>query len=634
MSILTGLAFEAVFNAVSATQVVFNGLLTVLNTGSPYMTRRTWRDAVAAYASPATLALLLLGFAAGLPYMLVFSTLSVWLREAGVARETIGFASLIGLAYAFKWVWAPMLDQWRLPLLGKLGRRRSWLVLSQSLVAIGLIGMANFDPQMQLSWLIALAVLVAFASATQDIAIDAYRLEIAEDSRQAALAASYMAGYRVAALLATAGALYFAEWFGSTNQLYKHAAWANTYLLFALLMLPGLATSLWMREPPAPPHIHAAPPKHGFFHQLLSILVVIALAISVPALFIQFYQSDLVLMFKGDVAPQDLLYNDRAFLRALLYTAVACICASGLFWGGLAPVLKTAAAKYGFFHQLLSVLLLIILLISVPAMVTQFYESDLDLMLQGQLSLQQLLLYDRAFLRALLYTLLTGLSISSLFWGGMAPVLTPINDFIHRYRWQALLLLGLVATYRMSDTVMGVMANVFYIDMGFTKDQIASVSKLFGLVMTLLGAGVGGLLIVRFGIMPILFIGGVASAATNLLFLMLAGMGAHLPMLVVTISCDNFSAGLATAAFVAYLSSLTNLKFSATQYALLSSIMLLLPRLIGGYSGVMVEKLGYAQFFLATALLGVPTLVLILWQWRRNRAEPNGSAPMASSEQA
>ena len=156
--------------------------------------------------------------------MLVFSTLSVWLREAGVARETIGYASLIGLAYAFKWVWSPLLDQWRLPLLGVLGRRRSWLVFSQILVAIGLVGMALSNPQSHLAVLIALAVLVAFASATQDIAVDAYRLEIVDNSRQAALAASYMAGYRVAALLATAGALYFAEWFGSTGVQYQHAA--------------------------------------------------------------------------------------------------------------------------------------------------------------------------------------------------------------------------------------------------------------------------------------------------------------------------------------------------------------------------------------------------------------------------
>ena len=507
------------------------------------MPRKSWREALAAYSSPSTLVLLLLGFAAGLPYMLVFSTLSVWLREAGVARETIGFASLIGLAYAFKWVWSPLLDQWRLPLLGGLGRRRSWLVLAQVLIAIGLAGMALCDPQTKLTWLISLAVLVAFASATQDIAIDAYRLEIAEDTRQAALAASYMAGYRVAALLATAGALYFAEGFGSTVQLYQHSAWAGTYLVFALLMLPGLLTSLWMREPAVP-----------------------------------------------------------------LQT-------------------QLAAALYGFSHQIASVLVLIVLLVSVPAMLTQFYHTDFASLVRGEASLLDLLLEDRAFLRALLYTILTTLCLSRMGRRGLAPVLTPVNDFIVRYRWQAFLLLGLIASYRMSDTVMGVMANVFYIDQGFTKDQIASVSKLFGLVMTLLGAGIGGLLIVRFGILPILFIGGVASAATNLLFMLLVSMGADLQMLIVTISADNFSAGLATAAFVAYLSSLTNLQFSATQYALLSSIMLLLPRLIGGYSGVMVEKLGYEQFFIITALLGVPTLILIVLQWKGERPQTNGSTP-------
>ena len=506
------------------------------------MPRKTWRAALAAYASPSTLVLLLLGFAAGLPYMLVFSTLSVWLREAGVARETIGYASLIGLAYAFKWVWSPLLDQWRLPVLGRLGRRRSWLLLSQVLVMAGLIGMGLCDPQKHLSWLIALAVLVAFASATQDIAVDAYRLEIAGDQRQAALAASYMAGYRIAALLATAGALFFAEWFGSTGFSYLHEAWTGTYVLFGLIMLPAVFTTLAMREPP--------------------------------------------------VALQTQL----------------------------------SAARYGLVHQLASVFVLIMLLVSVPAMFTQLFNTDWASMVFGSATPLDLLLEDRAFLRAILYTSLTWACLSSMGRRGLAPVLTPINDFIVRYRWQALLLLGLIATYRMSDTVMGVMANVFYIDQGFTKDQIAGVSKIFGLIMTLLGAGMGGLLIVRFGILPILFIGGIASAGTNLLFVMLADMGPDLQMLIFTISLDNFSSGLATSAFVAYLSSLTNLKFSATQYALLSSIMLLLPRLIGGYSGVMVEKFGYHNFFLITCMLGVPTLFLIALHWfqenRRIRLNP------------
>lgn len=496
------------------------------------MSKQSWREALGTYSNPAVLALLLLGFAAGLPYMLVFTTLSAWLREAGVARETIGYASLVGLAYAFKWVWSPLLDQWRLPLLGKLGRRRSWLVLSQLLVAAGLAGMAFSDPQTHLAILVALAVVVAFASATQDIAVDAYRLEIVDNTRQAALAASYMAGYRIAALLATAGALYLAEWLGSTGLEYRHGAWATTYLVFALLMLPGLLTTLWMKEP------------------------------------------------KVDLsdAPQ--------------------------------------AAPYALSHQLASIVVLMVLLVSVPAMVTQYYHTNFQPFMHGAQSLADLFFTDRAFLRALMYSLFIVLCLSSVGRKGLAPVLTPVNDFIVRYRWHALLLLGLVATYRMSDTVMGVMANVFYIDQGFSKDQIAGVSKVFGLIMTLLGAGAGGVLIVRFGIMPILLAGGIASAATNLMFVVLAGMGAHVPMLAVTISCDNFSAGMATAAFVAYLSSLTNLRFSATQYALLSSIMLLLPRLIGGYSGVMVDRMGYESFFLVTALLGVPTIILIIWQWR------------------
>ncbi|MCY1207361.1 AmpG-like permease [compost metagenome] len=572
------------------------------------MSPRSWRAAVAAYASPATLSLLLLGFAAGLPYMLVFSTLSVWLREAGVSRETIGFASLIGLAYAFKWIWSPLLDQWRLPLLGRLGRRRSWLVLSQALVGLGLVGMALCDPQTHLTWLIALAVVVAFASATQDIAIDAYRLEIAEDSRQAALAASYMTGYRVAALLATAGALYFAEWFGSTARLYEYGAWAGTYLLFALLMLPGLITSLWMREPLVDLPTQGSNSRFKLKHQLSSVLILLVMLISLPA------------MITGLL--------DRAWPRAALYAIFLITCLSPWGMRQILPVrdllsqqrrqlLVAARGKvmpnFDFVHQAVSIIVLIVILVTIAAAVKAFSSG--------------------AWPRGTLFLLITLACFSAAGRLLMAPVLTPISEFVQRYRWQALLLLGLIATYRMSDTVMGVMANVFYIDQGFTKDQIASVSKLFGLVMTLLGAAAGGVLIVRFGILPILFIGGVSSAATNLMFVALSDMGAHLNMLILTISCDNFSAGLATSAFVAYLSSLTNLKFSATQYALLSSIMLLLPRLIGGYSGVMVESVGYHNFFMLTALLGIPTLVLIAIQWGRDRQHPkeNGSpdAPAA-----
>ncbi len=564
------------------------------------MSRETWRAALAAYASPASLTLLVLGFAAGLPAILVFSTLSVWLREAGVSRETIGFASWISLAYAFKWVWSPMLDQWRLPWIGGLGRRRSWLVLSQGVIALGLIGMALCNPQNNLTLLIALAVAVAFASATQDIAIDAYRLEIAEDKLQATLAASYMTGYRIAMLLASAGALFLAEWLGSTNLDYSQTAWATTYVAFALLILPGLITSLVIPEPEGAAPLPNEPSQYSFNHQLAGVGLLLVLLISVPA------------MINALIA--------QAWPRATLY---------GLFilgslspWGRslLIPVRqmlhqagqRQRPARFDFVHQAVSVIVLIILMVSTTGMFQSYWGGYWP--------------------RGTMYLLICWGCMSAPGRILMGPVLTPITDFIMRYRWQALLLLGLIATYRMSDTVMGVMANVFYIDQGFSKDQIASVSKLFGLIMTLLGAAFGGLLIVRFNILPILFVGGAASAATNLMFMLLVEMGANLNMLIITISCDNFSGGLASTAFVAYLSSLTNLKFSATQYALLSSLMLLLPRLLGGYSGVMVEHLGYSDFFLLTALLGVPTLVLILWQWSRSRRQPDTPDPLATTE--
>lgn len=555
------------------------------------MSRETWRTALAAYASPASLTLLVLGFAAGLPAILVFSTLSVWLREAGVSRETIGFASWISLAYAFKWVWSPMLDQWRLPWIGGLGRRRSWLVLSQAVIAGGLVGMALCNPQNNLTMLIALAVAVAFASATQDIAIDAYRLEIAEDKLQATLAASYMTGYRIAMLLASAGALFLAEWLGSSNLQYSQAAWASTYVIFALLILPGLITSLLIPEPQAGAPLPSEPSTYSFNHQLASVGLLLVLLISVPA------------MINALIA--------QAWPRATLYLLFIIGSLSPIGRSLLVPVQQMLGqAKqrqrphhFDFVHQAVSVIVLIVLLVATGGMFQSYWGGYWP--------------------RGTMYLLICWGCLSGPGRILMGPVLTPITDFILRYRWQALLLLGLIATYRMSDTVMGVMANVFYIDQGFTKDQIASVSKLFGLIMTLLGAAFGGLLIVRFNILPILFLGGLASAATNLMFVMLVGMGANLNMLIVTISCDNFSGGLASTAFVAYLSSLTNLKFSATQYALLSSLMLLLPRLLGGYSGVMVEHLGYSDFFLFTALLGVPTLVLIAWQWSRTRHQPN-----------
>jgi PAT family beta-lactamase induction signal transducer AmpG len=198
----------------------------------------------------------------------------------------------------------------------------------------------------------------------------------------------------------------------------------------------------------------------------------------------------------------------------------------------------------------------------------------------------------------------------------------PFAEFIRRYRWQAALILALIATYRISDVVMGIMANPFYVDMGYTKDEVAAVTKIYGVVMTLVGAFVGGALALRIGVMRVLMLGAVLSAASNVLFSWLAGQGHDVSKLIFVISADNLASGIASSAFIAYLSSLTNINYSATQYALFSSMMLLLPKFVAGYSGVYVDHFGYANFFNSTALLGAPVLVLV---WLASRIATRSS---------
>ena len=192
-----------------------------------------------------------------------------------------------------------------------------------------------------------------------------------------------------------------------------------------------------------------------------------------------------------------------------------------------------------------------------------------------------------------------------------SALVEPFAAFIGRYRWQALLILALIAVYRISDVVMGIMANPFYVDMGYSKDEVAAVTKVFGVIMTLLGAFIGGVLSLRLGVMRILMLGAVLSAVSNLLFAWLGGLGHNLHALVWVISADNLASGIASAAFIAYLSGLTQVQYSATQYALFSSMMLLGPKWLAGFSGVFVDAYGYATFFTGTALLGVPVLLLV-----------------------
>ena len=430
--------------------------------------RRSWREAWLIYREPASLRMLTLGFSAGLPLLLVLGTLSFWLREAGVDRTTIGYLSWVGLAYAFKWLWSPLVDRLPIPLLTRwLGRRRSWLLLAQAMVMTGLVGMAFNDPAQALTPVVWCALAVAFGSATQDIALDAFRIESAETDRQAALAATYQTGYRLAMIWAGAGVLWLAaraELGGVTG--YQPAAWRTAYLVMAASMLVGTLTVLLSPEPAA---------------------------------------------------------------RAL------------------APSRNLAEWLHG-------------------------------------------------------------------------ALVAPFADFLARYGCQAVLILSLIAVYRISDVVMGIMANPFYVDMGYTKDEVAAVTKVFGVLMTLAGAFLGGALALRVGVMRVLMLGAVLSAASNLLFAWLGTRGHDLTGLVFVISADNLSGGIASAAFIAYLSGLTNVQYSATQYALLSSMMLLLPKWLAGFSGRFVDAYGYSHFFLATALLGVPVLLLVALASRKKTA--------------
>ncbi|MDH1475340.1 MULTISPECIES: AmpG family muropeptide MFS transporter [Comamonas] len=420
--------------------------------------KRSWSQAFKVYAQPTSLRMLALGFSAGLPLLLVLGTLSFWLREADIDRTTIGFLSWVGLAYAFKWVWSPLVDRLPLPALTRmLGRRRSWLLFSQLLIVAGLLGMSFMDPKQSLQPLVLCAVLVAFGSATQDIALDAYRIESAKVDDQAALAATYQTGYRLAMIWAGAGVLWVAAQVQGDVQGYMVQAWHVAYTAMAASMLVGMITVLLSPEPEARP---------------------------------------------------------------------------------MAPARNAAEWIKG-------------------------------------------------------------------------ALIAPFADFIGRYRWQALLLLALIGLYRVSDVVMGIMANPFYVDMGYTKEEVAAVTKVFGVIMTLLGGFVGGTMAVRWGVMRVLMLGAVLSACTNILFAWLATRGHDVSALVWVVSADNLAGGIASAAFIAYLSGLTNVQYSATQYALFSSMMLLAPKWLAGFSGAFVDAYGYEAFFHTTALMGFPVLLLI-----------------------
>lgn len=399
--------------------------------------------------------ILALGFSAGLPLLLVFGTLSVWLRESGVPVTTIGLFSWLALAYSLKFLWAPIVDAFDVPVLSRLlGRRRAWMMLSQAIVAAGLVGVGLSDPATTLAMTAAFTFIVAFGSATQDVVVDGWRIDAAPLSMQGIMAAAYQLGYRIALICAGAGALYIAEF----------VDWRAAYASMAVLMSVGVIATLKAPVVDRGPGSVAAPRRPRF----------------------------------------------------------------------------------------------------------DFREA----------------------------------------------VWAPVADLYRRNGRLLVPILALVALYRLPDFVAGVMANPLYIDVGFNKAQIASVSKLYGVWVGMVGAFVGGLLVPKIGLRSTLLIGAAIGAGSNLMFSWLAHEGARMELLVAAISIDNFAGSFAGTALIAYMSGLTGAGFAATQYALLSSLYALPGKLVGGVSGFIVAAYGYATFFSLTAAVGIPVVLLCLWVTR------------------
>ncbi|WP_414673550.1 MULTISPECIES: AmpG family muropeptide MFS transporter [unclassified Marinobacter] len=434
------------------------------------------KETLHTYTRWQVIALLFLGFSAGLPFLLVFSTLNARLADVGVETATIGFFSWLGITYSIKVFWAPVVDRLKLPILDRLlGKRRSWILLAQAGIATGLYLMAHVDATVAPEMMAFCGLLVAFSSATQDVAIDAYRIEVAEERLQAALAATYIFGYRLALLVAGAGALYLAEFW----------SWQVSYEVMALLVGVGMVTVLIVREP-----------------------------------------------------------------RVNHYAAAQDI----------ADKIEHEASKRTHLNPRLA------------RFIGWFY----------------------------------------------AAIAGPFLDFFRRYKELAILILVMVAVYRISDIAMGVMANPFYLDfMGFSKTQVADVTKIFGFFMTIAGSLVGGVLVVRYGVRRILLAGAIMTAATNLLFVVLAQYPPNIVTLALVVSADNLSGGIANVALIAWLSSMTSAAFTATQYALFSSLMTLPGKFIGGFSGIVVAGFGYAEFFLVAGIMGVPAILLAIYMMRK-----------------
>jgi PAT family beta-lactamase induction signal transducer AmpG len=528
-----------------------------------------------ALANRKTAIMLIFGFAAGLPYTLLIGTLNAWLGEWEIDLATIGVLSWIGLAYAFKFLWSPLVDRVRLPGLEKLGRRRSWLIVCQILLTLTFFAMALSDPRLQLGWFALVAVIGAFASATQDVVIDAWRIDVADDKAPVEILSSiYQFGYRIAALIGGALALVLSE----------RVSWPTVYgimgvfmalTIIATLMAPDTPRDAVEREQSALRQAGAIDPK------LRAIgLAIVGLG---WAWAIWTIGSFMALMLGGGLDPAT----------------------------GKPPVVGDFTKAYGPWIVAATVIL--------PAIVAAVFNwlkarkgyiltADEPATSSGERAA------DHAY----------------------SALILPLGELVRRIGWGVIIVLGLILSYRITDLIWGSYAFPFYLtELQYTGDEVAFASKIFGVFMTMAGIAIGAALFATIGRMPTLLIGAIVAAASNLLYADLAsgavyidsfartlgldafGHDLRMVRLLIAISGENIAAGLAGAAFVAYLSSITSREFSAVQYALLSSLTFLVGSLGRAWIGERIEQVGYAPVFILCALIGVVAVVFVVLEWLR-----------------
>ena len=573
--------------------------------------KKSWAEAAKAYLDSRVIIMLFLGFSAGIPILLIFSSLSLWLREAGIDRGVVTMFSWAALGYSFKFIWAPLIDALPVPFLTKwLGRRRSWMVVSQLLIVLAIFLMATVNPISEdvLVYMAGAAVLLGFSSATQDIVIDAYRIELAPPSMQSILSSIYVSGYRIGMIVAGAGALYLADYFGSTESFYSYEAWRNTYYIMAGVMTLGILTTFASYEPTAE-ILQNNKQKNN-----LKVFLIYSALLLIPALlFSAIYLVNILInkIFDSSIAliPLIAMTSIKFYFLAL----VACAPLLLLYFMINQPKIinkapLVAETREDYVRLVLLFVFAVVAFIAAYVLIGQGLP-EFDGVFVSFISETLHLLTSLAVALAAGYALVkVGLVKKEI---AMATWIEPILDFFRRYGKKALLLLALIGLYRISDIVAGVISNVFYQDMGFSKTDIANAVKLVGVIMAIAGGFLGGLLAQRFRIMHAMMIGAILACATNLLFVVLTYNPGSLPIMYMAVIFDNLAAGLASAVFIAFLSALTSIRFTAVQYAIFSSLMTLIPKVMGGYSGSIVDSMGYPFFFIFTFAIGIPILALI-----------------------